>query len=642
MGKDFEIIGMYINTVKDKVGIEFNVKFENLVITFDDKYKIIYDEEKNVISVSVVEKKCEEPFYSSRIKSLSAIVGQNGVGKSTILNLLANPKFDHRMDCCIIYKIDEEFFVDDPKSILSDSNETNTINCKNDFGKLYPNFNTMDKSKMIYFTHFVKSIDRRVHPIYDSNVSYIMSKNVADTSISTPDQYISLLNLLYDTENPTINKFITSNYKRKVYVSNEFSNEKNSGFESKDLKRRAENDIDEIFSELHMSIKKETLGSDIILFHKITDNKERFIILYLYNILKQRYFAYLKQEEKRETDVNSQYDSDYIKNEIDLKLSHGSKNNIHEFRFIKNTLLDKLLEIKKKISSEIYEYYSFDKEQSIIESIIEKFEQLSPELYKSYGLTLYDIECESKINNQCIDFLKTLTFNDSDDDDTIVRSQLWKDLKPKSPFFSSGEEKIASMFSCINDEFNNSELDIRTFILLIDEPDSQLHPEWSRIFLDNLIKMLEMYGEHKEVKFQVIFTTHSPFLLSDVLSDDVIKLKFEEKNENIVKVANENNHLSKTFAGNIHDLMNESFFLTSSIGQFAVNKINNEFKILDEDGKKIDYENLKFIAGEVGDEFISGYLYRKIEESEIKNISNFEKNEKIRYYKKIIEELENK
>lgn len=121
----------------------------------------------------------------------------------------------------------------------------------------------------------------------------------------------------------------------------------------------------------------------------------------------------------------------------------------------------------------------------------------------------------------------------------------------------------------INNIIHDNKFDGKTIIILLDEPDLQLHPEWQQKFISLLLDLLYVY--FPKVKFQIILTTHSPILLSDIPSKNVI---FINKNpDGTSKVCSELN-IKETFAANIHTLYNNSFFLDGiPIGEFAKHKI---------------------------------------------------------------------
>jgi predicted ATPase len=101
------------------------------------------------------------------------------------------------------------------------------------------------------------------------------------------------------------------------------------------------------------------------------------------------------------------------------------------------------------------------------------------------------------------------------------------------------------------------------FNIILDEIELYFHPEFQRIYIHELVKSIN-YLRKSNYKINIIFLTHSPFILSDIPSSNILKLK---NGESIVKE-------QLTFGANIHDLLSNDFFLeTSFMGAFAKQKI---------------------------------------------------------------------
>lgn len=100
-------------------------------------------------------------------------------------------------------------------------------------------------------------------------------------------------------------------------------------------------------------------------------------------------------------------------------------------------------------------------------------------------------------------------------------------------------------------------------ILLLDEPENFMHPEMCRCFISKMKEILQR--RFKKSDLQVILSTHSPFMLSDVLSNQVIKLDYDELGK--CRISQDNN--KPYFAANIHSIMADGFFLQYSIGEQA-------------------------------------------------------------------------
>ena len=60
-------------------------------------------------------------------------------------------------------------------------------------------------------------------------------------------------------------------------------------------------------------------------------------------------------------------------------------------------------------------------------------------------------------------------------------------------------------------------------LLLIDEIDLYLHPEWQRQILNDFLTAIQEYFPHSY--FQIIITSHSPIVLSDIPHENSIFLR---------------------------------------------------------------------------------------------------------------------
>lgn len=94
-----------------------------------------------------------------------------------------------------------------------------------------------------------------------------------------------------------------------------------------------------------------------------------------------------------------------------------------------------------------------------------------------------------------------------------------------------------------------------TALIFIDEGELYYHPEWQRRYLTTLLAMIAK--NDAGAKVQVILTTNSPFLISDVLKEDVMYLS-ESKKE-----------FDDTLGQNIHKLLKDNFFMDYTIGEYS-------------------------------------------------------------------------
>lgn len=136
--------------------------------------------------------------------------------------------------------------------------------------------------------------------------------------------------------------------------------------------------------------------------------------------------------------------------------------------------------------------------------------------------------------------------------------------------------------------------------IILEEVELYFHPEYQREFIDKLINYLKKSQFNRIKHFNIIVVTHSPFILSDIPRDNVLFLR-EGKNDNEACDF-------KTFGANIHDLLRTSFFLEKGlVGEFANNKIDELLTLLQGDNnskKQWSAANVQYIINTVGEDLV--------------------------------------
>lgn len=115
-------------------------------------------------------------------------------------------------------------------------------------------------------------------------------------------------------------------------------------------------------------------------------------------------------------------------------------------------------------------------------------------------------------------------------------------------------------------------------LIFIDEGELYYHPEWQRRFLKNILDMLNLCRE--EGKLQIVFSTNSPFVISDVLKEDVQYLSDKETD------------FGNTLGQNIHKLLKNNFFMDYTIGEYSRELIETLILLLSKKEKN-DIKNTK-------------------------------------------------
>lgn len=130
-------------------------------------------------------------------------------------------------------------------------------------------------------------------------------------------------------------------------------------------------------------------------------------------------------------------------------------------------------------------------------------------------------------------------------------------IKADIAWLSDGEKENLSLFTEISEQITVHHEDKKNYILLFDEIERTMHPEMCRHFISDLINFLNAYPEKK---FQIIISSHSPFIISDIRKENILLLSKEDENTSITQIK------ENTLGQNIHNILKNSFFLDNTFG----------------------------------------------------------------------------
>lgn len=155
-------------------------------------------------------------------------------------------------------------------------------------------------------------------------------------------------------------------------------------------------------------------------------------------------------------------------------------------------------------------------------------------------------------------------------------------------FLSSGEKQLLNNFGALIYHLRNLDSvtdDGRRYEnvnLILEEIELYFHPEYQRTVVKMLLeKLYALMFEHIK-RINIVFVTHSPFILSDIPLCNVLFLKDGRPATATMK--------ENTFGANIHGMLKNGFFLPSlPMGEFAHEKINDLFERLN--GYQLDAGN---------------------------------------------------
>lgn len=680
-----ELLYVWINKSKKHI-------FEKQSIPLTSEYYIVFNPDSKKLEIN---KNIDyfNIFKEDNIVNVSAIVGENGSGKTTILDFIVeNSLLIHRVDDedYEAYNEREKEYGTSIEVYKLDTGEIKVTHNIEDGFRVYLDGEILDDDNIIdYNDSRIKQrnldnvdLKENISIIPLTNATYVESSGVSyglgygDTLHLNPEtiKYYSnnffemktgqtnltliptnfnLLNRVFTSKN-NINKFqniLYSLYMKKLIMKDENRDEvkSNSGKFLEKIKLSSDNyirilegnDIVVKGFNLHDEYKK-TFNEKLKIWKNIKIKPIEDVVInnLMFNFILELDYIYDILNHKtinNKQNINSNVEMLYneckkIVTKKDFKeLTKAiirkrilSSNLQKEIEQTEEQIYAKVEESYEKIKNEIELEYRYFKNA---EEEISKLQKITKDLYKSDNnfpqkdLAFQSwLECSYEHNHEeylaFLDYIYTLKKGDT--------SFVLKYLNIDFDNMSSGERAYLNFFSWLNsmDFFNeinpNAPKGLKSnVLLLIDEIDLYLHPEWQTTFIDKLLSDLKSIMNDR--KIQVIFTTHSPIMLSDIPKSNVVFLKKTIINGKKKHYIMDRNEQSNTFGANIYDLFNNSFFLSDKgiVGSFALKKINKTFKELSRRGE-VSARN-RFIITSIGEPLAKARLEELIGKDTTKN-----------------------
>jgi len=179
-------------------------------------------------------------------------------------------------------------------------------------------------------------------------------------------------------------------------------------------------------------------------------------------------------------------------------------------------------------------------------------------------------------------------------------------------YLSSGEKQMNYSVSSLLYHLNNLDsipdkkderIAYQNVFAVMEEIELYFHPEMQREYVDYIVKSIVQMKFKRIKNVQICFVTHSPFILSDLPDTNILFLDKQGKPAG-------DQAITATFGGNIHELLAKSFFLENAlIGEFARGKIKwviDQVKPSIENVplENVDHEQVMMIINTIGEEFI--------------------------------------
>lgn len=157
-------------------------------------------------------------------------------------------------------------------------------------------------------------------------------------------------------------------------------------------------------------------------------------------------------------------------------------------------------------------------------------------------------------------------------------------------FLSSGEKQLLQNMGALLYHLRNLDSvadDSRRYEnvnIFLEEIELYFHPDYQRKIVQMLLEKIYAINLKHIKRINIVFVTHSPFILSDIPLCNVLFLK---EGKPYMEGVQEN-----TFGANIHGMLKNGFFLPSlPMGEFAHEKINDLFERLNR--YRLDSRNME-------------------------------------------------
>ena len=505
---------------------QYDELFKNQIFNFSDEYKVNFDFETNELRI---DKNLDyiENFYGESIYNISPIVGINGIGKTTVLNIIsgyspAKREQDSDNQYFFLFEIGKQ---EDKVRFKLSYNNLSVANLpayrertfyRNQDGSFDCDPEGYDVTRKVLYVNLPSK----------GKGGVIESR----TTLNQEGLAMFIHSYLWLSDRKIISSVLSCSLDISPYGLEDYTNS---------IPRK----ITPIGFLIYKSI------------HNIFYEEKEFI---------RKYFNKTKPEDV-EKYLNTE-DYDYVKFGLKLLSSIVGDLDENEEKEEENKLKDGTSKVRKEYVESIINMVEILREIEVDpsldnnpSSILLKYSNTNRRLFEELNNRIAQYTVSKKLmDDLCYGLNKS--FNNYN-------------LLKETPDYhmSTGEGNLIEIFSQLYTYLSMHEESSEDIILLVDELESGMHLEWSRrliqILIDNLSEILEDEGKGR--KIQLIFTTHSPYMLSDIEPGNVIMI---EKNQETGY--SEGKVLQNTFAKNIQEIMKENL-IDNIYGDFALAKINS-------------------------------------------------------------------
>lgn len=659
-----ELIFAYFECLDDE---KKEKKYKNFAINFTDKFKVVYNYELCSIAIDKNNKENIDDFWNINgedvtIMDMTLILGENGVGKTTLLRAIAACATENIesniSNYILIYYLKEKdsFFVKTTCKELVSINDINKEPPKCEFKNII--YNGQRKNNSVFGFYGLARVDEngKIVPIGGTecvetlpeirqswnemlpmNCFYLPT--ISDNNSTRFIERKKLLHSINGVNNLEILNFLLIDYKNEKW---HFLNEYPKFFiKSTSVKQTRNGEIYmkyswEFFKLINMGSERKAnsrsghrkdISNFFVNYTPYYMDDCSFKKIFFSGVL-VHFLARLSVEHKNRNNNDNFFEETKTFLESRIKLNDAQMDIEQVYLIICETV--------SRVLSQYYEEY-LENYREVHEAI----ENLSEEFFKkdNINISLQSAQCD-------------LTIEDISHDNEIF----FVEFVEKIYKFEQQMETTQETFAFLNLEFNEMSTgeysllrDVfariailkrnikktqnkKSILLIMDEPDMGLHLRWIQRFIYTLIKTLEkMYVENK---FQIILTSHMPFMVTDFprncvvcLCDAAWREEHKEKGLDWVDGYEVDNggirgfHPQNGFMCNYYDVLRDAFFVDIPIGEFAQFKyrqLNDEIERVNGEISKQKFEKLQKRINMIDEQLLKKMLQKRLEKCKTK------------------------
>lgn len=595
-------------------------QFEDFGMPLSSKYIIDHvftkstkNNERTSLRITVVENDDIPPnFFSDDIIDVKAFVGKNGTGKTTLLEELFYQIIDdsfgdvingHASFALVFKENDEIKCYKSPKldecTICFTKKGQFETDVENIHLQVVSDINLVKSKGAIFYTAAFNT----KKPL-EKNQVVGMNNLSTNALLGTDDETLKNLSSKYRLNKENGTDFFNSHYKMELMRKVIFATHFYDYFANNDvLKFRMPNcfiiapnmdDIKNAITEIGGGDGTKRWNS---LYNSITDFSTRFRFAALLNHVR--------------ADLSNSDMQAITRKNIEGYINPEMIKSIGLEQVIKEYSLNHFITEEHKFCVEIEKALDLLKP---LQSFQENFFKIYPWANKdSYYFDLADETHKHVLENFIESYLKIMK----------LTPFLFMNWRPQS----SGEEKFIEFFSRLYyklkiQKVRGNECE-KIIHLIIDEADLYLHPEWQRHWLFEFKEIMRIVLENlypnknDRPKIQIFFSTHSPFIITDLPRDNIVFLNTDSEGRTFVDTT----YNISPFGANLYDLLSNGFFVGNSVGVFSEKMIEDLVRYrrgkyeFEPDEKDVVKKRMNYVFKSIGDPIVGSLINEMKDES---------------------------